>query len=389
MNNISPFIFYCPTRIEFGENLSISAAECLQTSGGSKVLIICDEGLIKTGVVAPILNSFQEQGMIAHTFSDVPSDSDLSCVNQAVALGQAANCNAVLAVGGGSVLDTAKVVNICLSLGGNPLEHQGMNNLTRRLLPSLAIPTTAGTGSEVSQVAMIKDAKEGRKLLFGSRFLAYDTAILDPLLLVSLPAKLTAATGLDAVTHGIEAYSAEAIRSPITDALCLESLRLLFNFLPQATKCGDDLAARANTLVAASMAGMAFTNAGVGIVHALTHTIGGQFSTHHGATNAVFLPHGMRFNFDVVAHRYASVARYLKFSDNQNDQTAAKIFITKVEELIAAVGLPTRLRDLGVPNLAENQIAELAYLATLDSAIMFNPKEASSQDMVNIYKRAY
>src|SRR5262249_1692080 len=149
-------------------------------------------------------------------------------------LAREAGCNCILAVGGGSVLDTAKVVNICLSLGGELLEYQGLNNLTARLRPMIAIPTTAGTGSEVSMVAMVKDNAEGKKLLFGSRFLAPDCAILDPHLIVSLPPKLTAATGLDALTHNIESYTAVISNSIFTDALCIESLRLLFEHLPRA-----------------------------------------------------------------------------------------------------------------------------------------------------------
>ena len=387
---MNPFIFDAPTRIEFGEGIASSAAEVVKGLGATKVLIVTDQVLIKNGVVAPILNCFQEEKSLKTVlFSDVPSDSDAACINKAATLATSEKCDAVLAVGGGSVLDAAKVANIALTLGGDSLQYQGMNNLTRRLLPFVAVPTTAGTGSEVSAVAMVKDSLEGKKLLFASRFLAPDVAILDPTLLVSLPAKLTAATGLDAVTHCIEAFSVECTRSPVTDVLCLEGLRLLFAYLPQATNHGDDLEARANTLVAATMAGMAFTNSGVGVVHALSHATGAKFGIHHGTTNSVFLPFGMQFNRDVVAPRYASIARYLRFSDDKSDEVASSKLIEKVQELASEVGLPKRLRDLGVPQLASNEMENLAYLATTDPAIMFNPKETTVEDIIDIYERAY
>jgi alcohol dehydrogenase class IV len=386
---LQPFIFHAPTKIQFAEGLASSAAETFQELGASKVLLIVDGALVKNGLVNPIISGFEEASELSLViFSDVVPDSDLDCVNKAVQVGKSNNCDAILAVGGGSALDTGKVVNMCMSLNGDIIDYQGLNNLTEPLLPSVAIPTTAGTGSEVSMVAMVKDSKEGKKLFFGSRFLAPDVAILDPTLLISLPARLTAATGLDAVTHNIEAYSVALTASPITDFLCLESLRLLFEFLPKATKDGADLQARANTLVASTMAGLAFTNSGVGIVHALSHAVGGQFGTHHGMTNSVFLPFGMRFNFDVACHRYAAMARYLKFSDSRHDEVASKVLIEKVEELIAEVGLPKNLRELGLPTLNPDQLVKLAELATCDPAIMFNPREAVLEDMVSIYQRA-
>jgi alcohol dehydrogenase class IV len=169
----------------------------------------------------------------------------------------------------------------------------------------------------------------------------------------------------------------------------MESTRLLFEHLPRATANGDDLQARAATLVASTMAGVAFTNSGVGIVHALAHATGAKFGTHHGLTNAVFLPHGMVFNLEVVCDRYAKLSRALSFSHSSNDEEAAKALIAAVEQLSTRVGLPSRLRDLGVPALKDTQLDEIAFLASTDPAIMFNPKESSVDDIIGIYERAY
>jgi alcohol dehydrogenase class IV len=194
---------------------------------------------------------------------------------------------------------------------------------------------------------------------------------------------------MDAVTHNIESYTALISNSVFTDALCVESMRLLLDHLPRATTCGDDLEARAATLVASAMAGVAFTNSGVGIVHALAHATGATFSTHHGLTNSILLPHGMNFNLDVVSSRYASLALALNISNSTDEEEAARAMIAAVAALANKVGLPSKLRDLGVPALKDTQLDELAFLASTDPAIMFNPKESSVEDIIAIYERAY
>ena len=394
---MNPFVFHTPTRVYFGENSASSCGDFLRELGGTKVLMVADAFLEKSGALTPLLVSIKEStGCEAILFTDVPSDSDLDCVNRATVIARDHGCNALVAVGGGSVIDTAKVINICLTFGGEILEYQGLNIIERKLLPLIAVPTTAGTGAEVSFVAMVKDHGESKKLMFGSRFLAPDVAILDPLMIVSLPAKLTAATGLDAVTHGIECFVASGTYSVFTDAICLESLRLLFEFLPLATIDGGNLEARSATLVASCMAGVAFTNSGVGITHALAHAVGAKFATHHGMTNAVFLPHGMRFNFETVYPRYARIAQFIGLTNANNDlkgeeseRALASLLVNKVEELLRSLKLPLTLRELGVPEISDENLAELVDLAAADPAIMFNPREASSDDLTQLLKRAY
>jgi len=390
---MNPFVFHTPTRVYFGEDSASSCGDFLRELGGKKVLMVADAFLEKSGALKPLIESIREStGSAPILFTDVPSDSDIDCVNNATAIARAHQCDALVAVGGGSVIDTAKVINICLSFGGEVMDYQGLNIIERKLYPLIAVPTTAGTGAEVSFVAMVKDHGEGKKLMFGSRFLAPDVAILDPLMIVSLPAKLTAATGIDAITHGIECYVASGTYSVFTDAICLESLRLLFEFLPQATFDGGNIEARGATLVASCMAGVAFTNSGVGITHALAHAVGAKYATHHGMTNAVFLPHGMRFNLETVYPRYARIAQFLGFADEANngdERALANLLVNKVEALLGKLQLPLTLRELGVPEFSDENLAELTDLATADPAIMFNPREASSDDLTQLLKRAY
>jgi alcohol dehydrogenase class IV len=253
----------------------------------------------------------------------------------------------------------------------------------------IAIPTTAGTGSEVSFAAMVKDNTDHKKLMFASPFLAPDVALLDPLLIVSLPAKLTAATGIDAVTHDIECFVAAGTNSPMTDCLCLESLRMLKEFLAVATADGANMEARSATLVASTMAGMAFTNAGVGIVHALAHSVGAKYGTHHGMTNGVLLPHGMRFNLQTSKAAYARMARYIAVTSEGDDEKAANALVAWVDGLLLQLDMPQTLKELGVPELNCDSMAEIAELASSDPAIMFNPREVTSEDLISILKGAY
>lgn len=395
-----PFTFSSPTKIVFGADTAAGVADYISAYGVSKVLLVTDEGIIRHGVINPILESFKAAGMPSPLIFDaVPPDSDLNCVRRAVDLAKADGIELVLALGGGSVIDTAKVASIGLSFEGDLLDYEGMNVLPGRVMPIVAIPTTAGTGSEVSAVAMIKDTVNECKLTFGSRFLYPELAILDPMLIVSLPPKLTAATGMDVLTHALESVVA-ATSNSTSDALALEAMQLCFRYLPRATAHGDDLEARSAMLVASTMAGMAFTNAGVGIVHALAHTIGAHCGTHHGLTNSIFLPGGISFNRDVRQNRYSrcwrNLAAYdrqkpitvgdLKFLPEEDDSRACDKLIEAVKHLAIVCKLPTTLSAAGVEGLSDEQIASLALQAQTDPAIMFNPREASVEDLEELIR---
>lgn len=399
---MNTFTFINPTRILFGEGTAAGAADSLAELALSNPILVTDKILLEKGVLDPVFESLGRRDLA--TFDDVPSDSDVDCVRRAVELARSSSCDGVLAVGGGSVIDTAKVINIGLSLDLDPIEYEGINVLTERLRPLIAIPTTAGTGSEASAVAMIKDKQSAKKLLFGSRYLFADLAILDPSMLLTLPPKLTAATGLDAVTHALEAYVSLGA-NPISDALSLKALEFLFRYLPLAVENGQDMQARAYTLLASNMAGTAFTNAGVGVVHALAHTVGAKFSVHHGIANAIFLPYGMELNMAAASHRYAEVWNYLcnafagctgadrhlsaKFVRKEEQAESGQLLVGAVRELLDKCKLPTRLRDVSVPQLAEDALQELTGTAMTDPAIMFNPQQATEEELVDILKGAY
>ena len=387
MNN---FVFNCPTKVLFGEGESTSIGAFSEELNIKRPLLITDEHLLNNGLIDIVLEGLDEANIKYLVYSDVPPDSDTDSVNRAKTFARENGCNSVIAIGGGSVIDTAKVVNMCVSRDSTLLENQGLNILSAPLNPLIVVPTTAGTGSEVTFVATIKDSKENKKLVYGSKFLAPDIAILDPEMIRSLPPKLTAATGMDAITHAIEALACSITASVLTEVMALESLRMLFEYLPRAYETPDDMEARSQTLVASTMAGIAFTNTGVGIIHALAHATGAKFKTHHGMTNAVFLPHGMRFNQDQTFDIYGKVARCLGFADSKtSDEKASCILISKFESLMSRLNIPNNLKSLGVPNMDDSQLLSWSNLVLEDPAIMFNPKYATAEDVVEIYKRAY
>jgi alcohol dehydrogenase len=385
---VQPFRFQLSTRIFFGRGVSSTAAEVLTELNGTHPLIVTDTVLLKAGVVNTTLQSIQSGNLGKPlVFDAVRSESDLPTVNQAVELARRNSCNCLVAVGGGSVIDTAKGINIALSLGGTLKDHQGLNNLPHKLSPLIAIPTTAGTGSEVSYFASVKDIETQTKLVFGSAYLAPDIALLDPDLLVGLPPALTAATGADALTHCIESYVAQDSTSPFTTMHCEAALKLLFMFLPAAVANGKDMEAREATLLASTMAGVAFTNTGVGVVHALSHAVSGRFGSHHGATNAVFLVPGMKFNFDTCKHQYARLARAIGVSRAAEDDTAANELLDAVATLLKTLKLPASLKDIVEVKISNQDLEFLAEAAALDPATMFNPRECNPQDLRSIYER--
>jgi alcohol dehydrogenase len=255
-----------------------------------------------------------------------------------------------------------------LALGGRIRDHQGTQILSRRAVPHVAVPTTAGTGSEVSVYAVIKDEQAQEKLHFMDDRLIPDTAVLDPKLTASLPPFLTAATGFDALSHAVEAYTSRNA-GPIADAHALHAVRFIGQTLVRAVEHGEDLDARADMLVAANLAGAAMSNAGVGLAHAIAHVLGARHGLHHGTANATVLPHVIRFNADELGERYRVLGQAMRADD----------LATACAALLARCGLPVRLRD--VPVLSDD-LPGIAEAAVADGAIAYNGKFAGDPDLV-------
>jgi alcohol dehydrogenase class IV len=371
------FLHYAPTRVVFGAGSLTEAAPELDQLGVSRAVIVTDRVLAeKTDLVTKLRGVLGAR--CAGVYADAIPDSGLHIVDAGAAYARSVGADSLVSLGGGSAIDTAKGMAVVLTEGGSLIDHQGFQNLTRRQTPHLSIPTTHGTGSEVTRYAVIKDHEERHKLLFGDFHLMPDVAILDPALTVGMPPVIAAGTTMDALTHALEGMHSLQ-RNPIADALGLHAARLIWRYAERSMSAPKDLAARGQLLVASTMAGTAFDNAQVGLVHAIAHSVGGRHGVHHGLANAIALPHVIRFNAPDAAAVYAEVARALGLSSSTSDEEAAEALAKGVADLSRRVGLPLRYRDVGVP---EADLPAIAELAVTDGSIVYNPRLAMDPDLV-------
>jgi len=380
------FVFWSPTKIVFGENTALDVSIEVENLNCKKALIVTDRDLAKNtdvpGRIKKVLGN-----LCVGIFTDVEPDSGIHIVNQGAKLGKELGADCIVSVGGGSAIDTAKGMAILLKEGGKLQDYVGFQILTRPQTPHIVIPTTAGTGSEATYIAVIKDHEGGRKLLFGDYHILPNVAILDPKMTEGLPPRLTAATGMDAMCHAIEALHSLQ-REPIADGMALHAIRLIKEFLPKAVENGKDMMARGEMLIAANMAGIAFSNAQVGVVHALAHSVGARFKVHHGLANSILLPACLRYNADACSEVYLGILSALGVNIEriQSDQ-AGDVVADKIIEFTKKLGLPQRLRDVGVP---EEGLKECSELALSDGAIVYNPKFISeSTEVLKIYQQAW
>jgi alcohol dehydrogenase class IV len=381
------FEFQVRPRILYGPRSVREVGFEAQKLHGASAVIVTDPGVRQAGLVQRVVDGLDGSGVaMAGIFDAVPPNSEVQVVERGAAFARAAGCDLLIALGGGSVLDTAKGMNLLLTEGGALLDYEGAGLLTRPLRPLIAIPTTAGTGSEVTLAAVIRDEAQGLKLEFNSPFLMPDVAILDPELTLSLPPGLTAATGMDALTHAVEAIMSTGAQ-PLSDALAIGAIKLIAANLRPAVQQGKDLEVRGNLLLAASMAGIAFSNSLLGIVHAMAHPCGGRHGVPHGVANSILLPYGMEYNLPACARRLADVAAALGVEvHGSDDETAARAGIAAVRQLALDCGLPTRLSEVGVPH---EGLAQMAADSQGDAMMFTNPLCASEEDVLALYERAF
>jgi alcohol dehydrogenase class IV len=379
------FIFWCPTKVVFGENTALDVGIEVQNLKCKRALVVTDRDLIKnTDLPERIRKALGK--LSVGVFSDVEADSGLHIVNQGAKVGKELGADCLVSVGGGSAIDTAKGIAIVLKEGGKLQDYAGFQVLTRPQTPHIVIPTTAGTGSEVTYIAVIKDHEAGRKLFFGDYNIFPNVAILDPKMTEGLPPGLTAATGMDAMCHAIEAMQSLQ-REPMADGIALHAIRLIKEFLPRAVENGRDMMARGQMLIAANLAGTS-TITGWGIVHALAHTVGAKFKVQHGVGNSILLPACSRYNADVCGDIYRDVLSAMGVNiEKVSPEEAGDVLADKIAEFTKKLGLPQRLRDVGVP---EESLEDCSEFALSDGTILYNPKLVTdSADVLKIYQQAW
>lgn len=383
--------FQNSTKIISGKNSIDNIPAELNFFNSKRPLLISDSVLNKIGTVDKIVKATENDEIkIGFKYTDVPQDSDLEVINRLCKIYKENNCDSIVAVGGGSVIDTAKGVRMLISqnvedineLMGNEILKYGVH------VPFIVIPTTAGTGSEVTLVAVIEDKIKKVKMEFISYFLLPDVAILDPQMTMSLPKKATASTGMDALCHAIESYSCIQ-KNPMSDSYAISAISLIRDNLFKVIENGNDAEARLNMANASLMAGVAFSNSMVGLVHAIGHSLGAVCHVPHGDAISILLPYVLEYNLDVCKNEYANLLffladeeTYIKTLKEERANKTIEIIKEWINKLNQMTGLPNKLE------ISDEDREKVAKIAINDGAIIVNPKKANYEDIVEILKKA-
>jgi alcohol dehydrogenase class IV len=389
--------FIAPTRVIAGRGLIEGLGFELSKEGARRVAIVTDQVIRATGLIDKVEAGIADGGLeVAAIYDGVPPDSDSAAVVAAAEQARAAGADALLAVGGGSVMDTAKAADVIFTHGGEPREWEGYYGLPRaddglgrpyELAPLGCMPTTAGTGSEVSFAAVIKDRAEHIKFQVADFPMYPRLAVLDPEATRTLPPRIAAATGMDALTHAIEGYVSREW-TPHGDAYALQALRLIRDNLERAVQTPEDDGARGNMLIAANLAIAPTASGAIGITHSMSHPAGAHFDVPHGIANAINLPWVIEYNAaggTDIANRYRDVNELLGLEAGGDDATVAHALAEYVRGLVARLGLPTRLSEVGVP---ESAIPALVDGAMGDGCTLVNPREPTEEDFAQLYEKA-
>lgn len=381
-------LFRTTPRILMGLGCADQIGREVKALKGKKVLIVTDPGIVQAGILNEILPSLKKAGITPTLFDRVEPDPRMEIVDQALARLKEEKCDSVIGLGGGSSLDIAKLVAAMAVNTGHISDYFGVDLLVRPGLPLIAIPTTAGTGSEVTPIAILSDEAEHLKKGVVSSYLLPRLALLDPRLTLGVPPAVTAYTGMDALIHAIEAYTSVNANS-LTDHLAFRAMELTFGNLLTAYARGEDQTARSNMLEGSLLAGMAFANAGVTAVHAFAYPLGGEFHhIAHGLANSVMLPHVLRFNMLGNLPKFADISSaFGLLTEDLTDRQAAEEGLEAIEELMIDLNLPLRLRDLNVPEEAIPGMAQGVMKVT--RLLANNPRTITLEDAERIYRSAW
>jgi len=389
------FEFFCPVKIVAGALALEHVPFELSTRGAKRPLIVTDRGVRGAGLIALVEAALESGGFPASLlFDDVPQDSSTVSVAGIARMYRKEGCDALIAVGGGSVIDTAKAANILVSEGGDDLRaYAGTNVLKRALKPLVVLPTTSGTGSEVTSVSVVRDADTGVKLPFMSQYLLPDVAVLDPRMTLGLPPLLTAATAMDAMTHAIEAFTCLG-KNPVSDAYALGAIQKIASNVLEVLAHPSDKERRLELAIAATMAGIAFSNSMVGVVHALGHSVGAVTHVPHGVCMSVLLPYGLEYNLGTRSESIGALLAALSGPETYARVPAperARAAIAKLrvlrDALWAQAKLPRTLSE--THRVRRDQLPEIARMALDDGALIMNPSDVRYEDALAILERAY
>lgn len=378
--------FFIPAVNVMGLGCLDEAMTAIRNYGFRKALIVTDAGLAKAGVAGKVADLLAQQDIEAVIFDGAKPNPSIANVERGLGLLKESRCDFVVSLGGGSPHDCAKGIALCATNGGQIRDYEGVDRSSKPQLPLIAINTTAGTASEMTRFCIITDESRHVKMAIVDRNVTPLMSVNDPSLMVAMPKGLTAATGMDALTHAVEAYVSTAA-SPITDACALKAITLISNNLRLAVRDGNDLAARENMAYAQFLAGMAFNNASLGFVHAMAHQLGGFYDLPHGVCNAVLLPHVQSFNASVCASRLTDVGRAMGVDTHlSGPEKGAQAAIAAIVSLARDVEIPAGLRELGV---RLGDVPVLAANALKDACGLTNPRAADQRQIEEIFRSAF
>jgi len=380
-------VFLSPNKIIVGKGAARKVGEEAKALGSKRALIVTDPGVVKAGLIEVIEESLRSERIKVGIFDKVEAEPPARIVDECAQMVREGKYDIIIGIGGGSSLDTAKGAAILATNKGKVLDYVGVDTVPKRGLPKILVPTTAGTGSEVTRVFVITDEAENTKKVVYSNFNLADVAILDPLLTISMPPFVTADTGLDALVHAIEAF-VSVNATPFSDILAIEAISLIAHNLPVAYAKGNDIEARYNMLLAANIAGLAFTSGGLGAVHGLAYVLGTQYHMSHGRSNAIMLPHVMKFNLIGNLAKYARIAEAMgEEIEGLSLYEAAQKAVEAVEKLLNAVNIPYRLSEYKIPR---SDLPKLVVGGMKQSRLFVpNPRDLSEDDVRKIYEEAF
>ncbi|WP_318514685.1 L-threonine dehydrogenase [Photobacterium leiognathi] len=377
--------FYIPTVNFMGAGCLTQAADAIKSHGFKKALIVTDKVLNQIGVVTQVTVLLTERDIDSVVYDGTQPNPTIKNVDEGLALLKENQCDFVISLGGGSPHDCAKGIALLAANGGQIGDYEGVDRSAKAQLPVVAINTTAGTASEMTRFCIITDEERHIKMAIVDKNTTPLMSVNDPQLMLAKPASLTAATGMDALTHAIEAYVSTAA-TPITDAVAIKAIELIQQNLRTAVKEGQNLNAREQMAYAQFMAGMAFNNASLGYVHAMAHQLGGYYNLPHGVCNAVLLPHVQRYNAQVSAERLRDVAKAMGVDvEGMTAEQGADAALEAIVALSKDVGIPSGLKELGAK---EEDIALLADNALKDACGFTNPKQATHEEISQIFMAA-
>ena len=375
-----------PTQIHFGLKMIQTLPQVIQKLGGSNPLVVIDPGLIQAELDKRVTGPLDEAGLSYTIFSQVDPEPGLKLADQATDIARKNNCDCVVGVGGGSAMDIAKATGILLTNGGQAVDYLGLDKINNPGVPKIMVPTSAGTGAEVTFTAVFINEETGSKGGMNGDPLYPDATILDPELTVSMPPNITATTGIDALTHALEAYTSVQAH-PISEMYSLEAIDLIFSNIRSAFADGRNMAARTNMLLGSLLGGKALATAGVGLVHAMAYPLGGMFGIPHGLANAVLLPYVTEYNLIGNLEKHANLATLFGFNiDNMPLRESATMLVDGLFQLNFDLEIPANLSEL---NISKEKIPEMADIAlTVARPVENNPRQPTRQDIIDIYEYA-